>query len=393
MVAGLLALPLSVLPFVAYATMTPEGRLVRDKVLVEVRPPSLPRLSPAERAVAVRGPHYEQDVMVLAYHGISSSDAEGGFVISPKRFAEHLATLRAAGMHTVTAAQVARAFAGGKRLPDNAVMISFDDGRADAMLFADRLLAQAGMSATMFVISGKASHPGVYYASWHAIEAYARSGRWDIESHTAFSHFEQQVAGGRRLPALTSLRPGESLTTYRSRVRADLAAASSSIQAHTGRLPVAFAYPFGAYGAERTNDPGIRSVLREEVARFYALAFHQDEQQSIPLGTADQDRLGLRRLEVGNWSGAELLRRVGASVRRSELLSSVAKKSETSWVTMPPLAPPNVPPLPRAWYSVSVTLPTPDVHPSPSVLHVCVPDPLKKLGSICPGALIQSSAR
>ena len=94
----------------------------------------------------------------------------------PARFGEHLATLRAAGMHTVTAADVARAFGAGKPLPPNAVMISFDDGRADAMMWADPLLKQAGMKATMFVISSAAADPGIYYAGWERLRAAARSG-------------------------------------------------------------------------------------------------------------------------------------------------------------------------------------------------------------------------
>ena len=73
---------------------------------------------------------------------------------------------------------------------------------------------------------------------------------------------------------------------------------------------MAFAYPFGAYGADRANDPRIRAVLRHEVASRYALAFHQDEQGRVPLVDASQDRVGLRRLEVGNWSGVKLLERI-----------------------------------------------------------------------------------
>ena len=51
-VVGLLALPLSLLPFVAYCTLTPEGRLVRDKVVAWVAPPDLPRLSDAQQREA-----------------------------------------------------------------------------------------------------------------------------------------------------------------------------------------------------------------------------------------------------------------------------------------------------------------------------------------------------
>ncbi len=317
LVTGLVALPLSLLPFVGYLSLTPEGRLVRDRALVAMWPPSLPTLTARQvSAASEAAPTYNGSVMALAYHGIgSASDAEGGFVISPGRFAEHLATLKAAGMRSVTAAQVASAFTGGPALPEKAVMISFDDGRTDAMMFADPLLADAGMSATMFVITGAAEEPGIYYASWDKLEAYARSGRWDLQAHTAQLHREVDVAGGGSLPALTSVRPRESLAEYRARVRDDLGQASGAIARHTGRRPVAFAYPFGAYGADRTNHPGIRRVLKEEVKRRYSVAFHQDEQETIPLLTGDEDLLGLRRLEVQDWSGMELLKRIDSASR------------------------------------------------------------------------------
>ena len=317
LVIGLLALPLSALPLVGYLNLTPEGRLVRDRAMVALFRPTLPKLTAAQqRAAAEAAPRYQGAVMALAYHGIgSASDAEGGFVISPGRFGEHLATLKAAGMSTVTADQVARSLEGGPALPDNAVMISFDDGRSDAMMFADPLLEDAGMSATMFVITGAAAKPGIYYASWDALESYAGSGRWDLQAHTAALHMEHEAAGGRKLPALTSLGPGESLAEYRLRVRVDLATASDAIERHVGRRPAAFAYPFGAYGADRTNSPAIRGILAEEVDRRYAVAFHQDEQESIPLVTEEDDRLGLRRLEVQDWSGVDLLARIDLATR------------------------------------------------------------------------------
>ncbi|HEX2046388.1 MAG TPA: polysaccharide deacetylase family protein [Acidimicrobiales bacterium] len=312
LVVGLLALPLTVLPFVAYANLTPEGRLVRDRAIVALSPPKLPRLTPQQRAAALAAaPRYEGAVMAVAYHGIgSATDGEGGFVVSAKRFGEHLATLRAAGMNAVTAAQVADAFTGGAPLPPNAVMLSFDDGRADAMMWADPLLRQAGMSATMFLISGAASEPGIYYASWDRIESYARSGRWDIQSHTAGSHREHEADGGESLPMLTSLAPDETPEAFRARIGDDMARASAAIEAHVGRAPVAFAYPFGAYGADRSNDPAVAQIVREEVGRRYAVAFQQDDQETVPLLTADQDLLRLRRVEVENWSGVDLLHRI-----------------------------------------------------------------------------------
>jgi peptidoglycan/xylan/chitin deacetylase (PgdA/CDA1 family) len=318
-VVGLVALPLSALPFVGYLTLTPEGRLVRDKVMVSISPPRLPELSDAAEArIESIAPRYNGGVMVLAYHGIGSSDAEGGFVISPERFGKHLAVLRAAGMHFVTAAQVADAFKARRSLPRNAVMVTFDDGRADAMMFADPLLEQADATATMFVIADAAGDPGVYYAGWEDIKAYAASGRWDIQSHTSDLHREREVDSGGTLPALTSLAPHESIAEFRARVHADLQSASSAIEARTGTPPVAFAYPFGAYGADRNNHPRIEAVVRHEVARHYDLGFQQDDQDTIPLANCASDALLLRRLEVGDWSGVQLLARIRSAARRTK---------------------------------------------------------------------------
>ena len=341
LMVGLMALPLTALPFVAYANLTPEGRLVRDRAIVALAPPTLPTLTPrAVEAATAAAPRYEGGVMALAYHGIgSASDSEGGFVVSAKRFGEHLATLRAGGMNTVTAADVAAAFTGGPALPPNAVMISFDDGRSDAMMFADPLLKQAGMAATMFVISGAASEPGIYYASWGRIEGYAKSGRWDIQSHTAASHREHEADGAGPLPVLTSLAGGESLEEYRIRVREDLREAGDAIENHTGRRPVAFAYPFGAYGADRSNDPAIIDVLREEVAGEYRIAFQQDDQDTVPVLREDQDHLLLRRVEVENWTGLQLLQRIDRAARPGPWDGVVSPAPEELALPVGPLLP------------------------------------------------------
>ncbi|MDQ3766433.1 MAG: polysaccharide deacetylase family protein [Actinomycetota bacterium] len=326
LIVGILALPLSLLPFAAYFSFTAEGRSVRDRVQVAIAPPELPKLSREQVAAATEAaPRYKESVMILAYHGVgTTSDAEGGYVVSPERLAEHLAILRAAGMHTVTARQVADSFRNGAELPSNAVMISFDDGRSDAMMFADPLLQQAGMVATMFVITNAASEPGVYYAGWDDIEAYSQSGRWDIEAHTAALHREQRTEGGRMLPALTSLTAGESLAAFRDRIRQDLARASAAIEAHVGDPAVAFAYPFGAYGKDRSNHPAIARIVRQEVSRRYLVAFQQDEQDTIPLATCGQIPLELRRLEVESWSGMELLERIDRAAGRGAAAKACA---------------------------------------------------------------------
>jgi peptidoglycan/xylan/chitin deacetylase (PgdA/CDA1 family) len=318
LVAGLAALPLSLGPFVVYANLTPEGRLLRDRVHVAVVPPDLPVLSDEETAAALaHAPRYTDAVMPLVYHGIGEGDGtDGGLALSPERFGEHVATLEAAGMSFVTAAEVAAAFDGGTRLPPNAVMISFDDGRADAMLWATPLLEAAGARATMFVITDSAGSHSVYYESWPRLRALAKDGTWDLESHTAASHVTQPTAAG-ELPVLTSRGPGESPAEYRARVSDDLDRASDALLDHAGRTPVAFAYPFGAHGADRHNDPDIEALLARAVGARYRIAFHQDDQEHMALATPDSPPLGLRRLTVGDWTGPELLARIVAAQQRT----------------------------------------------------------------------------
>lgn len=310
---GVLLIPVSLVPFVVYFRETPEGRLLWTRATVSWTDASLPVVRVASPGFVP----YSDGVAVLVYHGIgTTTDAEGRFTLSRSQFAEQLATMRAAGMRFVTAREVAQAWRSGRPLPPDAVMITFDDGRAEAMLLADPLLAQAHARATMFVIGDAAQDPGIFYASEDELRDYAASGRWDLESHTAGLHGEQATDLG-SLPKLTSRASGESLAAYRRRVIADLDRIDAQIRDLTGRRPVAFAYPFGAYGGDRTNDVRIRNELALILAERYALAFQQDDQATVPLARCHDRPLELRRLDVGAWSGPELLARIGAMQRHT----------------------------------------------------------------------------
>jgi hypothetical protein len=77
--------------------------------------------------------------------------------------------------------------------------------------------------------------------------------------------------------------------------------------------PSAFAYPFGAYagpGDDRTNDARLGAILHRLVAASYTIAFDQDEQEAWGLSTCADDPLHLHRLEVGDWTGRELVTRI-----------------------------------------------------------------------------------
>ena len=317
---GLVMLPLSLVPFAAYLTTTAEGRLLARRADVTINDPTLPHIPRGEATwIVENAPDYDDEVAVLVYHGIgeSSIDDEAGQTLTPDEFGEHMAALRLADMTPITASQMAAACATGAPLPAKSVMVTFDDGRAEAMMFADPLLRQADMVATMFVIAGSADAPGVFYAGWQDLRRYAESGRWDLQGHTAALH-DVVPDSHAQLPLLVNRLDGEGLDEWRSRIRADLDSADDMIAEKTGMPdPVAFADPFGAWGGDdRTNDPRIAGELQAVLDARYLLAFHQDEQASVPLASCDQDRLNLRRLDVKPWSGPQLIAQINAMAER-----------------------------------------------------------------------------
>lgn len=321
MLAGLLMLPLSLLPFAAYFGNTAEGRLLWSRVRLTFQAPTLPELSPG---ALVRADGFLGDepgkAAVLVYHGIGSgpSGEEGLYTVTPERFAEQMAVLRAADANVVTVSELVQLRRKGRVIPPRTVAITFDDARAEAMSWADPVLEDAGFRATMFVIGDKVDDSGAFYAGRDRLEDYARSGRWDLQAHTFGLHINQDTADG-SLPALTSRRPGESLAGWRQRVTDDLTRGDRVIKELTGRRPVALAYPFGAHGTERTNDPRIEAELRRVVADRYDAAFHQDDQDSVPAVTCADTATGLRRLTVPNISGTDLLERIRDMQDRAEV--------------------------------------------------------------------------
>ena len=110
---------------------------------------------------------------------------------------------------------------------------------------------------------------------------------------------------------LTSRAGGESADEYIQRVTEDLDRVDAFLRDVTGHRPVAFAYPFGAYGGDRTNDVRIRPTLRLLLEARYEVAFEQDDQSTVPMVRCSDRAMELRRLDVMPWSGRDILRRIG----------------------------------------------------------------------------------
>jgi peptidoglycan/xylan/chitin deacetylase (PgdA/CDA1 family) len=277
----------------------------------------LPKGSPA-----VPVPAYRDGVLVLCYHDLTTRP-HNEYTVAPRAFAAQMASLKQAGFHTISAEEFARFNSGAPvQMPSRPLLITFDDGAKGTWIYADRVLAQLGFQATVFLITGDVGHHQPYYLDWPEVEAMQETGRWSFGSHTAEGHgLVAADNSGDTGPFLTNrlwLPTDDRLETlgeYRGRVSADLDRSIEEIVAHGLSRPSLFAFPFSAV-SEPTNDPVIGPLLlRLLSARFSALL---DNTTSATLIAARQ-RGPLPRLEVfQNTTAAALLRESAAVVSRSQ---------------------------------------------------------------------------
>jgi len=213
-------------------TSAVKARLATVALLLLALWPAATPASPVSRAdasapaVAVA----QATVPVLMYHYVRVDTMPGdsaGFALSvtPQDFAAQMALLRAEGFHTVSLADVRRAWDGAP-LPPRAVVLSFDDGDADFATAALPVLLRNGFTATAFVISDNVGRAG--YMSAQQLAQVVAAGI-TVGSHTV-DH-----------PDLTTLPT--------SAVWWELRTARSDLQELTGQSVDDLAYPYGTWNA------------------------------------------------------------------------------------------------------------------------------------------------
>ncbi len=205
-------------------------------------------------------------VMVLNYHKIDDMDIS--LSVLPKDFDDQMRYLKENNYHTITPEELYESLSGNHQLPENPVLITFDDGYLDNYENAYPILRKYGFKATIFVISsfvGKMDH----YFTWEQAREMAEHGI-SIQSHTV-DH-----------KSMTDLSDEQ--------LRAELVESRRKIQEEMGS-PVDFiAYPTGTYNlhiAQMVKDAGYKAAFTikygnvDKASNIYALErvpiFHTED--------------------------------------------------------------------------------------------------------------------
>ncbi len=209
-------------------------------------------------------------VPILMYHHIALLNANAGnewyvTTVTPAAFEEQMAYLAYNGYHTVAISDLVAAFQGGRKLPENPVVITFDDGWDECYDAAFPVLQKYHLKATFFIIVSSVGAGATM--TWDQIEALSNAGM-EIGSHS-MTH-----------PYLTQL--GADTLTW------ELRNSKAVLEQHIAGSVEALAYPFGAYDSNvivQAQTAGYRAAVTIQDGLFNTSdSFFEMPRFTVPYG-------------------------------------------------------------------------------------------------------------
>lgn len=166
---------------------------------------------------------------ILMYHYVAPLPDDANrylrdLAVHPDLFTEHCTWLAENGYTTISMTQLYDHLFNGAALPENPVVMTFDDGYADAFGYAMPILRQFGMTGTFFIVPSYMEQPG--YLTWGQAGEILNAGM-SVENHS-LTH----VGLSRRTPEFLANEIG---------------GAADIIESTLGYRPRFFCYPLGRY--------------------------------------------------------------------------------------------------------------------------------------------------
>jgi biofilm PGA synthesis lipoprotein PgaB len=202
------------------------------------------------------GIYYKDRVLVLMYHDLSPEPQDPG-TLSVDNFEKQLELMRANNFHWISMSQYIDFILHSSPVPDNAVLLTFDDGYESFYTFAYPLLQKYQAPASSFLIVNAVDNPeykGIPKVTWEQVELMHRNGI-EFFSHTYDSHkyvkMDSSSATQTAMLAspiyLKSTQRKETEEEYKRRVTNDLKQANDILNKKLGIQNNVLAFPFGGF--------------------------------------------------------------------------------------------------------------------------------------------------
>ena len=227
---------------------------------------------------------------VLAYHSVvdeSAAENQKQYfpqTISAQMLIKHFNWLKENGYNVISWQQVIDAENGKGTLPDNAVLLSFDDGYETMYNVVFPLLKAYNYPAVFAPVTGWLDTPAdqkIAYAdkmldrsvfvTWAQVKEMEQSGLVEVASHTHNLHngINANPAGG-QLPAVIApeYKNGkyETEDAYKNRLKSDFARTVQTLINHIGKKPRVMVWPYGQF-----NDVAVQIARQAGMPHYFSL--------------------------------------------------------------------------------------------------------------------------
>ena len=206
----------------------------------------------------------EHHFLVINYHDIVGAEAAkppfNAMDVSIDHFEEHLDWLKKKGYKIISVQNVLDAAAGKDTLPDNAVLLTFDDGYQSFYTRVFPVLKKYHYPATVALVGTwmdgnvTAEYPGRPLLSWEQVREIAQSGLVEVASHSYDLHkgVVANPQANTQAAAVTRLYDDPMLVyetdeEYRERIHGALLKSAEFIFQHVGIRPRVMIWPYGEY--------------------------------------------------------------------------------------------------------------------------------------------------
>ncbi len=247
----------------------------------------------------------EEDIIipVLMYHNIAESYPKGaeGANITPGLFEEHMKGIIERGYTPIQVSDYYNSTERGKELPENPIIITFDDGYLSNYEIAYPILKKLNIPATIFIVtstvgatkeSGLVSNPHFTWAQAREMQA---SGIIDIQSH---SHTHKNMT---------------SIST--AQLQEELRISRYLIEKNLNKHCFGFAYPGGRY-----NDTTLK-LARYAGYRMQILVNYAESGEDYLANNVKSGIERFTRLTIsGDMSKEDLFARIDLAVENTKKL-------------------------------------------------------------------------
>lgn len=193
-------------------------------------------------------------VPIIMYHQVKNSHL-GKDVISPYEFENDLKYLTENNYNTITMNDLINYVYNGDPLPDNPIVLSFDDGYLSTYKNVFPLLKKYNMKIVLSIVGksvddfSKVDDNNVNFAhiTWSEVNEMAQSGLVEIQNHSYNMH---KITNGRYG---CGQKYNEPLTNYEKAITEDVHTFQTQIELMADITTTTYTYPYGKYNDNTEN--------------------------------------------------------------------------------------------------------------------------------------------